>query len=71
MAVFGFHWAIPNLFGVLVAGFVMENLGPNWVMYLAGILSLIAMVGFWLLHDITKERFSKELEFTIEDVHQV
>lgn len=62
MAVFGFQWAIPNLFGVLAAGLVMENLGPNWVWYLAGILCLISMVGYWLLHGATKRCFSKEIE---------
>ncbi|NVM38248.1 MAG: MFS transporter, partial [Candidatus Lokiarchaeota archaeon] len=76
MAVYAFQWAIPNLFGVLAAGLVMENIGPNWVWYLAGILSLISMIGFWLLHGITKERFSKEekpikeelLEFTAPSI---
>jgi len=60
MAVFGFQWAIPSLFGVLAAGLIWEHLGPNWVWYLAGILCLISIVGFWLLHGISKERFSKE-----------
>ena len=68
MAVFGFHWAIPNLFGVLLAGLVMEYIGPNWVWYFAGILSLFAAVGFWLLHGITKARFSKEKELPDEKV---
>ena len=71
MAVFGFHWAIPNLFGVLLAGLVMEYIGPNWVWYFAGILSLIAAVGFWLLHGITKERFSHEKEILDSEVHQL
>jgi len=31
---------------------------------LAGFLSLISMVGFWLLHGITKDRLSRELEST-------
>jgi len=62
MAVFSFQWAIPNLFGVLVAGLVMEHLGPNWVWYLAGVLCLISIVGFLLLHGATKRRFSKEKE---------
>ena len=62
MAVYSFQWTIPNLFGILVAGLVMEHLGPNWVWYLAGILSLISVVGFWLLHGATKRRFSKEIE---------
>ncbi|TKJ21122.1 MAG: hypothetical protein CEE43_10610 [Promethearchaeota archaeon Loki_b32] len=60
MAVYGFQWAIPNLFGVLVAGLIMEYIGPSWVWYLAGILSLISIIGFLLLHGVTKERFSKE-----------
>lgn len=62
MAVYGFHWAIPNLFAVIAAGFVMDYLGPNWVWYLAGILSLISIVGFWLLHGFAKDRFSKKKE---------
>lgn len=62
MAVFGFQWAIPNLFGVLGAGLIMEHLGPNWVWYLAAVLCLISMVGFWLLNGATKRRFSKEIE---------
>ena len=60
MGVFAFQRAIPNLFGVLGAGLIMENIGPNWVWYLAGILSLISIIGFWLLHGVTKEHFSKE-----------
>ena len=60
MAVYAFQWAIPNMFGVLAAGLIMENIGPNWVWYLAGILSLISTIGFWLLHGVAKERFSKE-----------
>ncbi|MFW9948819.1 MAG: MDR family MFS transporter [Candidatus Thorarchaeota archaeon] len=62
MAMFGFHWAIPNLFGVLLAGLVMESIGPNWVWYFAGILSFISSVGFWMLHGVTKKRFSKKKE---------
>jgi len=60
MAVFGFQWAIPNLFGVILAGMVMENLGPNWVWYFAGILSMVAIMGFWSLNSIVKRRFLKE-----------
>lgn len=61
MAVFSFQWAIPNLFGILVAGIVMESIGPNWVWYFAGILSIIAIIGFLRLHSITKKRFSEEI----------
>ncbi|MFX1571251.1 MAG: MDR family MFS transporter [Promethearchaeota archaeon] len=62
MAMYAFQWMIPNLFGVLVAGIVMEYIGPNWVWYFAGFLSLISIIGFWLLFWITKDRFSKEKE---------
>ncbi len=68
MAMFGFHWAIPNLFAILLAGLVMEHIGPNWVWYFAGILSLFAAIGFWLLHGITKARFSTEKELPVEEV---
>lgn len=71
MAVFGFHWAVPNLFGVLIAGLIMDNIGPNWVWYVAGILSLFAAVGFWLLHGITKARFSIEKELLVEEVQEI
>ena len=68
MAVYGFHWAIPNLFGVLAAGLIMENIGPNLVWYIAGILCLIAAIGFLLLHGITKVRLTKEIEPTSESL---
>jgi MFS family permease len=57
MAVFGFHWAIPNLFGILGATIIGELFGGQWIWYIAGILSLIAAISFWLMHRITKERF--------------
>jgi len=76
MAMYAFQWAIPNLFGVLLAGLVMEYIGPNWVWYFAGLLSLISIIGFWLLHGITEDRFSKEkkpmkeelLEYTVPSI---
>jgi len=68
MAMFGFHWAIPNLFAILLAGLVIEYIGPSWVWYLAGILSLFAAIGFWLLHGITKERFSEEKKVQTKEV---
>lgn len=67
MAVYGFHWSIPTLFGVSAASFVYVYLEPNWVWYIAGILSLIAIIGFLLLHDIVKTRFLKEEEPLNED----
>ncbi|MFX0002395.1 MAG: MDR family MFS transporter [Candidatus Hermodarchaeota archaeon] len=68
MAVYGFQWMIPNLFGVLAAGLIWVNFGPNWVWYLAGILSLISTIGFWLIHGITKELFAKKEEPVKEEL---
>jgi len=71
MAMFGFHWAIPNLFAILLAGLVIEYIGPNWVWYLAGILSLFAAIGFWLLDGITKERFSEEKKVLTKEKEEI
>lgn len=76
MAVYGFQWMIPNMFGVLAAGLVWVQIGPNWVWYFAGILSLISAIGFWLIHGITKELFVKKekpkeeklLEYTVPTI---
>jgi len=67
MAIYGFSWSIPNLFGVVIAGLIMDYIGPNWVWYIAGILSLIAIVGFLLLQGAVKARFLKEKELLSEE----
>ncbi len=50
MAIFGFSWVIPTAFGPLLAGLIMDNLNPNWVWYSGGIISMIAVFSFLLLH---------------------
>ena len=67
MAIYGFSWSIPNLFGVVVAGLIMDYVGPNWVWYISGILSLIAIIGFLLLQRVAKTRFLKEKELLSEE----
>ena len=67
MAVYGFQWAIPNLFGVIVAGLVMEFIGSNWVWYFAGILSILSIIGFSFLNGVAKKRLSEEI-FPIDEV---
>jgi MFS family permease len=62
MAVLALQWTIPSMFGVLAAGLVMEHVGPMWVWYFAGILAIVASIGFLLIHKITKRRFSIEIE---------
>jgi len=34
MAVYAFQWAIPNLFGVLAAGLIIENIGPKAIIFM-------------------------------------
>jgi len=70
MALYGFHWSFPNLFGVLAAGLVYDYIGPNWVWYFAGILCLMAVIGFWLLHGVAKDRISKETETSVEKISE-
>ncbi|MFX0057028.1 MAG: MDR family MFS transporter [Candidatus Hodarchaeota archaeon] len=67
MAFYGFHWAIPNLFAVILAGLVIDHLGPYWVWYLAGILSMISIVGFWVIHSVAKDRFVRKEESSSEE----
>jgi len=49
MAVFGFSWVIPFAVGPLLAGLVLDNLDPNLLWYVSGILGLIAATGYALL----------------------
>ncbi|MEN8172124.1 MAG: MFS transporter [Chloroflexota bacterium] len=70
MAVFGFSWLLPNMFGVLGAGLIMDHYDPNWVWYLAGILSLVAVVGFLALGVPTARRL-KSAENDNNDVPEI
>ena len=49
-AVFGFAWVIPGIVGPLLAGLVMDNLDPRWVWYAAGLIGLVAALGFVGMH---------------------
>jgi len=50
MAVFGLAWAIPAMVGPWMAGLVLDNTNPNLLWYLGGVLCLLAVTGFCLLH---------------------
>jgi len=56
MAVFSLKWTIPNLFGVLLAGVIMNRFGDNVLWYFAGILCVIAASGYFLLDHLSKKR---------------
>ncbi|MCP4760624.1 MAG: MFS transporter, partial [archaeon] len=55
MAVFGLSWGFPNLFGVVVAGYIMDYLNPVWIWYFAGILCIISTGGFFYLNKRVNE----------------
>ena len=50
MAMFGFSWTVPVAVGPFLAGLIMDNYDPNWVWYAAGIVAMVAVGGYLLLH---------------------
>ncbi|MBA7572813.1 Na(+), Li(+), K(+)/H(+) antiporter [subsurface metagenome] len=57
MAVFSLKRTIPRLFGVILAGVIMNTFGNYVLWYLAGILCLIAALGYLFLDYLSKKRF--------------
>jgi len=50
MAISGLAWAIPQTIGPGMAGIILDNFDPNLLWYIGGILTLISVFGFFLLH---------------------
>jgi MFS family permease len=50
MATYGLAWTIPQAIGPVGAGLIMDNYNPSWVWYIGGILVLISIIGFLMLH---------------------
>jgi MFS family permease len=50
MAISGLTWLIPATIGPAAAGYILDNYNPNLVWFIGGILCLVAMFGFYLLH---------------------
>ena len=59
MAIFSLAWQVPSAVGPWAAGMIMDNVNPNWVWYLAGILSAVAVAGFLGLHLKTRARLAE------------
>jgi MFS family permease len=57
MAVFSLAWMLPSAFGTAAAGLIIDYFNPNWVWYAAGIICTLAVSGFLLLHQATRQRF--------------
>ena len=49
MAIFGFSWSIPFMVGPLLAGVVLDNFNPNYLWYAAGLIGVVATLGFLYL----------------------
>lgn len=62
MAAYGLGWAMPSSIAPLLAGLVMDNYKPYWVWYIAGILAVIAVIGFGYLQFRVKDRFTESLQ---------
>ena len=58
MAFYALAWTIPAAVGPWAAGLIMDNYDPNLVWYAAGIVSAIAVAGFYSLHLKTRSRFA-------------
>ena len=53
MAVYGYAHIIPSLVGVLAAGLIMDNMNPNWVWYIGGLLAFFAAFAYLVLNKLT------------------
>ena len=71
MGLFGFTWAIPSIFGVYLAAVVSEIIGPNWIWYIAGIISFFVSIGFYLLRKVAAERFNRDEEAEVVEMKKV
>jgi MFS family permease len=50
MAFFGLSWSIPSIFGPGAAGLILDNMNPNLLWYVAGILCAVAAISYYFLH---------------------
>lgn len=55
MAVFGFSWGIPFAIGPLLAGLLMDNADPRWLWYTSGMVGIVAVIGFLVLHQLVNK----------------
>lgn len=50
MAIFGLTWLLPSTFAPMLAGLILDNLNPNLLWYIGGVLCAVAAVAFYALH---------------------
>lgn len=68
MAIFGFSWSIPFAVGPILAGIVIDNYDPRWLWYIAGIIGMLAVLGFLALHRRTEMEESKVMSAAVQEV---
>lgn len=52
MAAYGFSWVLPMALGPLLAGFVLDNLEPDWLWYICGLVGVLAAGAFYGLEKL-------------------
>lgn len=50
MAIFGLTWLLPSTFAPMLAGLILDNLNPNLLWYIGGVLCAVAAAAFYGLH---------------------
>ncbi len=50
MAIFGLTWLLPSTFAPMLAGLILDNLNPNLLWYIGGVLCAVAALAFYALH---------------------
>jgi len=67
MAIFGISWSIPFAVGPILAGFVLDNYDPRWLWYIAGIIGVLATLGFLALHWRPETKESETSPVTVQE----
>lgn len=48
--IYGTSWGVSFAAGPYLAGLIMDNFNPNWLWYACGIVGMVAILGFFILH---------------------
>jgi MFS family permease len=56
MAIFGFSWGIPFAIGPYLAGVILDNYDQRLLWYMAGLIGLLAVLGFLTLHNRVEDK---------------
>ncbi len=71
MAVYGFSWMIPFMVGPLLAGLVLDNLNPNMLWFISGIIGLLAAGAFFSLAHLGDRARWRAIDQRLEILQQL